>query len=107
MEKKKKKWSGEEPKGVTVPRLAHERYEKAQQLKDARAAAKTASSKRSLRVVKRIRNAPVLGVCEYCNMQFAADPLRPAEGQAIIQQQFNAHICKREDASQAAARIVR
>ena len=38
MEKKKKKWEGEEPKGVTVPRLAHERYEKAQKLRDARAA---------------------------------------------------------------------
>ncbi len=84
MERKKKKWA-EEPRGVTVPR-----------------------QRRSLRIVKRVKNAPVLGICEYCNMQFSADPLgQPAEAQATMQQQFNAHKCRPEDASQAAARIVR
>jgi hypothetical protein len=64
--------------------------------------------KRNLRIVKRVRNAPVLGICEYCNMQFSADPIgQPSDAQAAIQQQFNAHKCKPEDASQTAARIVR
>jgi hypothetical protein len=37
MEKKRSKYAGDEPKGVTVARLAHKRYEKAQQLKAERA----------------------------------------------------------------------
>jgi hypothetical protein len=63
--------------------------------------------KRNLRIVKRVKNAPVLGICELCNMQFSADPSGPAESQAIIQQQFNGHTCKPDNASQAAARIVK
>jgi hypothetical protein len=67
-------------------------------------------AKRKLRIVRRVKNIPVLGVCEYCNMQF---PIRQpwaggrSEAQAAIQQQFNAHKCKREDFSQAAVRTVR
>jgi hypothetical protein len=60
--------------------------------------------KRNLRIIRRVKNVPVLGICEYCNMQFHA-PLHPhiqqAEAQAAIQQQFNAHTCKRVDPSQA------
>jgi hypothetical protein len=64
--------------------------------------------KRNLRIVKRTANIPVLGVCEYCNAQFSADPTgRTVEGQSTIQEQFDKHKCEREDASQAAARIVR
>ena len=66
--------------------------------------------KRNLRIVKRTQNIPVLGVCEYCNMQFPADAHRLGQlsnAQASIQEQFNAHNCKPEDASQTAARIVR
>ena len=55
-------------------------------------------AKRNLRIVKRVKNAPVLGICEYCNMQFSVNPLGPAEAQAAIQQQFNAHKCKPTDA---------
>ena len=62
--------------------------------------------KRNLRIVKRVRNVPVLGICEYCNAQFSGDPGR-GNAQSDIQEQFNAHKCKAEDASQAAARIVR
>ena len=64
--------------------------------------------KRKLRIVRRTNNIPVLGVCEFCNMQFPAhQPLSgPSEAQAAIQQQFNAHKCEREDVNQAAARIV-
>jgi hypothetical protein len=43
-------------------------------------------------------------------MQFPADPHRLgqlANAAASIQEQFNVHICKPEDASQAAARIVK
>jgi hypothetical protein len=58
--------------------------------------------KRNLRIVKRAANIPVLGVCEYCNAQFSADPTgRTVEGQSTIQEQFDKHKCEREDASQA------
>jgi len=61
------------------------------------------------RIVKRKNNIPVLGVCEYCNAEFAADPEtigRPQDAHACIQKQFIAHKCKRLDASQNAVRIV-
>ncbi len=62
---------------------------------------------RKLRIVRRTNNIPVLGVCEFCDMQFSAhQPSGQSEAQAAIQQQFNAHKCKREDVNQAAARIV-
>lgn len=61
--------------------------------------------KRNLRILKRARNIPVLGICESCKAQFAADPHNL--GQAPIQQQFNAHKCRPEDASPPAAPIVR
>ena len=65
--------------------------------------------KRNLRIVRRVKNIPVLGICEFCNMQFPSHHPRSgqAEAQAAIQQQFNAHKCEREDASEAATRIVR
>ncbi len=66
-------------------------------------------AKRKLRIVRRANNIPMLGVCEFCNMQFPAHhPVSgQSEAQAAIQQQFNAHKCKREDFSQAAVRTVR
>jgi hypothetical protein len=66
-------------------------------------------TKRKFRIVKRKNNIPVLGVCEYCNVEFAADPEtigRPQDAHACIQKQFIAHKCKRLDASQNAVRIV-
>jgi hypothetical protein len=62
--------------------------------------------KRNLRIAKRVRNVPVLGICECCNAQFSGDP-NMGNAQSAIQEQFNAHKCKPEDASQVAARIVR
>ena len=62
--------------------------------------------KRNLRIVKRVRNIPALGICEYCNSQFSADP-GSGNAESAIQKQFNAHTCKPEDASQSAARIVK
>jgi hypothetical protein len=58
--------------------------------------------KRNLRIVKRVRNVPVRGICDYCNAEFSGDP---AMGNALsaIQGQFNAHKCKPQEASQAAA----
>jgi hypothetical protein len=63
--------------------------------------------KRNLRIVRRSKNIPVLGICEFCQMQFPARyPLSgPAEAQAAIQQQFNAHTCERADSSQNAAPV--
>jgi len=62
--------------------------------------------KRSLRIVKRVRNVPVLGVCELCNAQFSGNP-KMGNAQSAIQERFNTHKCKSEDASQNATRIVR
>jgi hypothetical protein len=65
-------------------------------------------AKRKFRIVKRENNIPVLGVCEYCNAQFAADPEtvgQAKDGHAHIQKQFIAHKCKSEDASQSDAQI--
>jgi len=53
--------------------------------------------KRNLRIIKRVKNVPMLAVCEACNAQFAIDPNRQGQvgsAQAAIQQQFNAHKCK-------------
>jgi hypothetical protein len=64
--------------------------------------------KRNLRIVRRGANIPVVGICEYCNAHFSADPTgRTVEGQPSVQEQFDAHKCKRRDASQNAVRIVR
>jgi hypothetical protein len=48
-------------------------------------------AKRSLRILKRVRSLPALGICESCNTQFSADPRQL--GQSGVQQQFNAHKC--------------
>jgi hypothetical protein len=60
-------------------------------------------AKRNLRIIKRVRNIPLVGICEFCNMQFHFEPhphSQPSEGQAAIQQQFNAHQCKVEAAGE-------
>ena len=63
-------------------------------------------AKRNLRFVKRVRNVPVLGICERCNAQFSGDP-NMGNAQSAIQEQFNAHKCQPIDSSQNALRIVR
>jgi len=55
--------------------------------------------KRNLRIVKRVRNVPVLGICESCNAQFAGDPNR-GNAQSAIQEQFNRHKCQKPDSTQ-------
>ncbi|HVM94496.1 MAG TPA: hypothetical protein VMT67_16865 [Terriglobales bacterium] len=57
--------------------------------------------KRNLRIVKRVRNTPVRGICEACNAEFAGDP-NSGGAQSAIQRQFNAHKCQRDLASQPA-----
>ncbi len=58
--------------------------------------------KRNLRIVKRVKNVPVIGICELCSVQFQAEH-QPAgqqsRAQAVIQQQFNAHKCEPPAAS--------
>jgi hypothetical protein len=63
-------------------------------------------AKRNLRIVKRVRNVPVLGICEHCKAQFSGNP-NMGNAQSAIQEQFNAHKCQSQDASPAAAGIVR
>jgi hypothetical protein len=66
--------------------------------------------KRALRVVKWLSSTPAIGVCVFCSQQFKV-PMsaltRTADAQAYLQEQFDRHKCKREDASQTALRIVR
>jgi hypothetical protein len=57
-------------------------------------------AKRKLRILKRVRNVPVLGVCESCNAQFYGDP-NMGNAQSAIQSQFNAHKCVPADTSEA------
>jgi hypothetical protein len=60
-------------------------------------------AERKFRIVKRENNIPVLGVCEYCNAEFMADPAtvgRPQDAHDFIQKQFVAHKCERLAASQ-------
>jgi len=62
--------------------------------------------KRNLRIVKRVRNVPVLGICEHCSTQFSGDP-STGNAESAIQKQFNAHECKPLNESQNATRMVR
>jgi hypothetical protein len=48
--------------------------------------------KRKLQIVKRVRNTPVLAICQACNAQFEGDPAR-GNAQSAIQGQFNVHKC--------------
>jgi hypothetical protein len=60
-------------------------------------------AKRNLRILKRVKNVPVLAECEACKVQFVSDHHQQVgSGQAFIQQQFNAHRCKLEAAKEAA-----
>jgi hypothetical protein len=64
--------------------------------------------KRKLLIVRKDGDTALLGICEYCNMQFAATLIQLGEvEQTSVQEQFDAHKCKREDFSQAAVRTVR
>ncbi len=57
-------------------------------------------AKRNLRIIKKIRNTPVLGTCEMCHMQFSGDPNR-GNSQSAIQEQFNQHKCTALDTKTA------
>jgi len=61
--------------------------------------------KRNLRIVKRVRNVPVRGICESCNAEFSGDP-NMGNAQSAIQEQFNVHKCKRPEASENPAGAV-
>ncbi|HLW88641.1 MAG TPA: hypothetical protein VKR57_09115 [Terriglobales bacterium] len=58
-------------------------------------------TKRNLRIVKRVRNVPVIGICEQCNTQFSGDP-NQGNAQSAIQEQFNRHNCEKKVAAQPA-----
>ena len=62
--------------------------------------------KRNLRIVKRVKNVPVIGICESCRVQFQAEHQpagQQARAQAVIQQQFNVHKCQPDAGSAAGA----
>ena len=64
--------------------------------------------KRNLRIMKRVKNVPVIGICEFCQVQFQAEHQpagQQARAQAVIQQQFNAHKCKPADAGLPSAGV--
>ncbi len=60
--------------------------------------------KRKLRLV---RDHPLLGICEYCNMQFSSGLMPVEAAKEDIQERFNVHKCKRQDFAQNAARIAK
>jgi len=62
-------------------------------------------AKRNLRIVKRTPIA--IAVCESCNMQFNSHQPIEDDAEAKMRAAFDAHKCKRQDASQNAARIMR
>ncbi|HEY5177171.1 MAG TPA: hypothetical protein VII95_16555 [Terriglobales bacterium] len=59
------------------------------------------------RKLKFVRDRPLLGICEYCNVQFSSGLMPIEAARDDIQERFNVHKCKREDFSQAAVRTVR
>jgi hypothetical protein len=61
-------------------------------------------AKRKLRIV---RDHPLLGICEYCNVQFSSGLMPIEAAKDDIQERFNVHKCKLTDSSQNALRIVR
>jgi hypothetical protein len=61
-------------------------------------------AKRKLRIV---RDHPLLGICEYCNIQFSSGLMPIEQAKDDIKERFNVHKCKREDFSQAAFRAVK
>jgi len=66
--------------------------------------------KRILRVVKWLGTTPAVGVCAFCSQQFKipmSSLSKPADAQANMQKQFDAHKCKPMDSSQNALRIVK
>jgi len=71
---------------------------------------KLAAPDRNLMVVEWIGTVPAIGACTCCSRQFKV-PLGSmshlADAQESLRVQFVEHKCEREDASQAAARIVR
>jgi hypothetical protein len=62
--------------------------------------------KRNLRIVKKLYLLTV-GICEYCNLEFTSKLPQHDQAQWEIETRFGEHKCKREDASQAAARVMR
>jgi hypothetical protein len=63
-------------------------------------------AKRNLRIIKRVKNIPLLAVCDACNAQFFTNPNSQGQmgsAQSAIQHQFNAHKCKVDDSKKASA----
>jgi hypothetical protein len=61
-----------------------------------------AMPKRNLRIVKRVKNVPVIVICESCHVHFQAEHQpagQQARAQAVIQQQFNTHKCQPQSES--------
>jgi hypothetical protein len=65
--------------------------------------------KRNLRIIKSSGGTPIQGVCEHCNMVFSAtrNDAGFVSDKDEVRDQFDKHKCAPQDASQAAARIVR
>jgi hypothetical protein len=62
--------------------------------------------KRALRIVKRVRNVPILGICESCQAQFSGNP-NMGNAQSAIQEQFNKHKCNPESADQPSPTVAK
>jgi len=63
-------------------------------------------TRRNLRIVRRVNDAPSIGICESCNAQFVVPSYligNKDEASANLHGQFDKHKCKPLDASQNAA----
>jgi hypothetical protein len=67
-------------------------------------------TKRNLRIVRRVNDAPTIGICESCNAQFVVPSYligNKDEASANLHSQFDKHKCKPAVASQATLLMVR
>jgi hypothetical protein len=92
-----------------IPHELEQLHDRQRMSGDTGGAIRVRAAKRKFRILKRENNIPVLGWCEYCNAEFAADPEtigQPKDAHAHIQKQFIAHKCKRPGVGKNTVRIV-
>jgi hypothetical protein len=66
-------------------------------------------TRRNLRIVRRVNEAPSIGICESCNAQFVVPAYligNKDEASTNLKDQFDKHKCKAVGISKNAARIL-
>jgi|SRR5208282_6910238 len=78
-------------------RVREEEAERRKKNAEEEAARENVVPRRKLRIVR--RDFPPLGICEWCNAQFKSTLQQLDKAEFEIRTLFDAHQCKREDAS--------